>query len=327
MQSKTRKNVIVIGGGTGTYTVLTGLKKYDLNLTSVVSMMDSGGSSGRLRDEFGILPPGDVRQSLVALSNDTSTLRKLFIYRFEKGNGLVGHNFGNLFLTALADIHQGMGEAIESASKILGIKGQVLPVTTDHANLVAEYTNGEIIKGEHFIDEPSVEKQLRIKRVWLEPEAKIYPKVQKALVATDLIILGPGDLYTSIIPNLLVDGVSETIRSSKARVIYIVNLMSKLGQTRGFSAADCVSEVNKYLGKKVDIVLMNSAALPDDILKKYQAENDFPIKDDLDGNYTVVREDFLATNEIKTAKSDLLKRSLIRHDSNKLASAVIDILK
>ena len=162
MDATSVKKVVVIGGGTGSYTVLSGLKKFPLNPISIVSMMDSGGSSGRLRDEFGTLPPGDIRQSLVALSSSTSTLRKLFSYRFEKGEGLVGHNFGNLFLTALADLYGDMGKAIERAGKILNIQGQVYPVTNDNVQLVAQYEDGQIVKGERFIDEPDVEKEIFI---------------------------------------------------------------------------------------------------------------------------------------------------------------------
>jgi len=323
-----KKKIVVIGGGTGTYTVLSGLKNADVDLTAVVTMMDSGGSSGRLRDEFGQLPPGDVRQALVALSKDTSTLRALFNYRFDKGEGLEGHSFGNLFLTALAEVSGGMEQALDEASKVLNIKGKVLPVTLSDANLVAEYENGLVVKGEDEIDVPKHDGTLRITNLYLEPQAVPFKKTLEAIEKADLIIIGPGDLYTSLVSNLVVPKVAETVCGSKAKKVYIVNLISKYGQTFGFKASDFVSEVEKYLGDCLDFVLINNTKLPEEIIERYKAEKGFPVIDDLsetENKFKIIRGDFLASDPIERASGDKLKRSLIRHDSKKLAQVILKL--
>lgn len=318
--------IVVIGGGTGTYTVLTGLKNSDVDLTAVVTMMDSGGSSGRLRDEFGHLPTGDVRQALVALSKDTSTLRALFNYRFEKGEGLEGHSFGNLFLTTLAEVSGGMEKALEETSKILNIKGRVLPVTLTDANLVAEYENGLIVRSEDEIDVPKHDGSLKITKLYLEPQAFPYKKTLQAISEADLIVIGPGDLYTSLIPNLVVPEVSEAICKSKAKKVYIVNLMTKYGQTFGFKASDFVSVIQKYLGNCLDFVLINNTKLPEEIIERYIAEEGSPVEDDLtEKNFEIIRNDFLASDPIERAGGDKLKRSLIRHDSAKIAKVLLNL--
>ncbi len=320
------KKIVVVGGGTGTYTVLTGLKKVSPQITAVVTMMDSGGSSGRLRDEFGQLPAGDVRQALVALSNDTSVMRQLFNYRYEKGEGLQGHSFGNLFLTALAEVTGGMENALLEAGKILNIKGSVLPVTLSNSNLVAEYENGLVIKGESDIDVPKHDGKLHITKLSLKPAAEPFEKTLEAIKQADLIILGPGDLYTSLIPNLLVPKVTEAICNSKAKKVYIVNLMTKFGQTYNFKASNFVAEIEKYLGECLDYVLINNKGLPKGIIERYKVENDIPVEDDLkNSNYEVIREDLLATEPIERKAGDVLQRSLIRHDSEKLARILSDI--
>ena len=322
-----KKKIVVIGGGTGTYTVLTGLKDADdVELTAVVTMMDSGGSSGRLRDEFGQLPTGDVRQALVALSKDQSALRALFSYRFNKGEGLKGHSFGNLFLTTLAEVSGGMEKALEEASKVLNIKGKVLPVTLSDANLVAEYENGLVVKGESDIDVPKHDGKLRITKLYLEPRAAAFKKTLEAIEKADLIVIGPGDLYTSLIPNLVVPEVAQAICSSSAKKVYIVNLITKYGQTFGFKASDFVSEIERYLGDCLDFVLINNSSLPEEIIERYKAEEGSPVIDDLTkSRFKIIRGDFLASDPIDKASGDKLKRSLIRHDGEKLANVLSDI--
>ncbi len=318
-----KKNFVVIGGGTGTYTVLSGLKKISDHITAVVTMMDSGGSSGRLRDEFGQLPAGDVRQALVALSKDSSVMRQLFNYRYEKGEGLAGHSFGNLFLTALAEISGGMENALLEAGRILNIKGQVLPVTLSNSNLVAEYETGLVIKGESEIDVPKHDGKLHIKRLNLEPATVPFEKTLDAIKQADLIVLGPGDIYTSLIPNLIVPKVADAVCNSKAKKVYIVNLMTKFGQTYNFKASNFVAEIEKYLGKCLDYVLINNKELPKEIIERYKAENDIPVEDDLkEDGYKVIREDLLATEPIERKAGDVLQRSLIRHDSGKLCMVI-----
>jgi len=322
------KKIVVIGGGTGTYTVLRGLKKFTSNLTAIVTMMDSGGSSGKLRDEFGILPPGDVRQATVALSADTSTLRKLFDYRYDKGKSLEGHNFGNLFLQALSEITGGMDKAVAEAGLILNIKGRVLPITTDDSTLVAQYENGMVVEGEGNIDEPDFDGTMRIEKIYLKPPAKPYKLSLEAIEEADLIVIGPGDLYTSLIPNLLVEGVPEAICNSKAKKLFVLNLMTKYGQTHGFKASDCLKQIENYLGDCLDYILINNKNLPDEILKRYQEEKDSPIIDDLGEStqYEIIRKDLLATDPIVKKSGDTLKRSLIRHDSEKLAKTISEIV-
>ncbi len=320
------KKYVVIGGGTGTYTVLSGLKNISDHITAVVTMMDSGGSSGRLRDEFGQLPAGDVRQALVALSSDSSVMRQLFNYRYEKGEGLEGHSFGNLFLTALAEVTGGMDNALAEASKILNVKGKVLPVTLSNSDLVAEYEDSTIVKGENDIDVPKHDGKLHIKKLSLEPEPVVFEKTLESITQADVIIIGPGDLYTSLIPNLLVPSVAEAICKSNARKVYIVNLMTKFGQTFDFKASNFVSEIEKYLGNCLDFVLLNNKELPNEIIERYKAENDIPVADDLtEARYKVIREDLLATDPIEKNPGDVLQRSLIRHDSDKVTKVLTEI--
>lgn len=328
------KKVVVIGGGTGTFTVLSGLKKFPVDLTAIVTVADSGGSTGRLRDQFGILPPGDFRMALVALSpedDDQQVLRQLFLYRFSQGEpGLLGHNFGNLFLTALTSILKSDEEALAYASKILRIKGKVLPVTTKAVSLVASYEDGSVLKGETYIDEPPEDHDCtrRIKELWLEPEAICSPAVTSALLDADMIILGPGDLYTSILANIVVKGMSAALQKTGAKLAYIVNLMTKYGQTTGFTASDHVEELTKYIERYPDLVLVNSTKYSDEILALYEGEKGEPVLDDLnDKKYTVLREDLASDFVFEKSKSDNLKRSLIRHDPDKLAWELMKYLK
>jgi uncharacterized cofD-like protein len=330
-----KKNVVVVGGGTGTHTVLKGLKQYsdDLSLTAIVSMADSGGSTGRLRDEFGQLPAGDVRNALTALAADDDThdelLRELFVYRFSRGEGLYGHNFGNLFLTVLTDILGSEVAAIEAASRILRVKGRVIPVTTDHVHLRATYEDGKVITGEHDIDEwqdPS-RRAIRITELSLTPQAHLYETAQSAIKGADLIVLGPGDLYTSVLANCVVEGFKEAILESKAVVVYVCNLMSKAGQTIGMHAEEHLKEISRYIGKVPDYMLYNSAALPADLLHRYAEEGDHPVLDNCGlGSTKIVRLPLVATEEIRTMSGDTLTRSLIRHDSMKLAAGLMPLL-
>ncbi len=322
------KKIVVIGGGTGTYTVLSGLKKYTPHLTAIVTMMDSGGSSGRLRDEFGQLPAGDVRQALVALSSESSALRELFNYRYSKGGGLEGHSFGNLFLTALAETTGGMDKAVQEASAILNIQGKVLPITTTDSTLIAEYEDGRIVEGEGNIDEPENIGDVKIKSIYLKPRATVYEPSLQAIAEADLIVMGPGDLYTSLIPNLLVAGVGEAIQKSPAKKVYIMNLMTKFGQTYGFKASDFIGELEKYVGQCINFVLINNKELPKDVIERYYEEDkDVPVQDDLqDNGFQIIRNDFLASDPVKKKSGDVLKRSLLRHDSDKLAQAIMEVI-
>lgn len=327
-----RKNIVVIGGGTGTFTVLSGLKKYPVNLSVVVSMMDSGGSNRVIRDEFGLLPTSDIRQCMVALASQKSheLLRQLFTYRFSQGTGISGMTFGNLFMAALTDIYKSQEEAIKETCSILDVQGQILPVTYDDAHLVARYENGKQVLGEHFIDEPDDEMgSMKIAGLELIPEAVANKKAIKAIKEADLIVLGPGDLYTSIVCNFLVKGILNAIKKSKAKKVYVVNLMTKFGQTNRFKVSDFVSVINGYLGKgNLDYCLINrNGKYSQSVLRRYRQEKASPVEDDsgkIEGVKVVKRS--LVSNKIyEKAKGDKLKRSFIRHDKDKLAKALISL--
>ena len=334
MNTKTKKRVVVVGGGTGTYTVLTGLKKYSdtLDLTAIVAMTDSGGSTGRLRDEFGYLPVGDVRMALTALAHEgdeeDALLRKLFLHRFATNGNISGHNFGSLFLVALTDILGSEESAIEAASRVLRVCGTVLPVTHEKVHLVAEYSNGERIVGEHEIDEPNNSVgEHKITSLSITPKATLNTKAREALLQADLIICGPGDLYTSVLANCVVDGFSDVLKATKGKMVYISNLMTKFGQTTGMGVKGHMHELARYSGRIPDFVLVNTATLPDDLLSRYESEREYPLVQDCESNECrVIADDFLASEEVVRGKGDVLKRSLIRHDPHKLASAIVDLL-
>ncbi|MFA5355558.1 MAG: gluconeogenesis factor YvcK family protein [Candidatus Paceibacterota bacterium] len=329
--SKKAKKIVCLGGGTGTSTALSGLKKYPISLSVIVSMFDSGGANKVVRDEFGLLPVSDLRQCFVALAeegNGLNTLRDLFMYRFHNGNGIKGMTFGNLFMVALSDILGSQRAAIETTGKVLKIKGRVVPVSMTKADLVAVYENGMKIVGESLIDEPEHNGKIRIKRVYLEPEAKAYKAAVREIMNADLVVIGPGDLYTSLIANILVEGIPDAIRKTKAKVVYIMNLMTKYGQTYDFRASDHIEVLEKYLGRNIDFVLVNSKPLPRSSINKYKKKNEKPVLDDLENDYyKVIRRDLLSEKETKKVPGDVLKRSLIRHDSNKLAQEIIKICK
>lgn len=327
-----KPKVVVIGGGTGTFTALSGLRQHPVDLAAVISMADNGGSNRILRDEFGILPTSDIRQALVALADDAGEreiFRQLFSYRFHQGTGIAGMTFGNLFMAALTDILGSQLKAIEETAKILHIKGKIYPVTLEEVQLLARYENGHQVVGEHNIDEPKHDGRLRIVEMQTIPQVKAYPKALQAIKEADLVVLGPGDLYTSIICNLLIKGVPQALRQTKAKVVYVVNLMSKYGQTYNFTAQDHVLEIEKYLGRGVlDAVLINNNVnFPREVLRRYQEENALPVKDDLTTEkIRVVRADLLSELVYEKAKADKLHRSIIRHDPQKLAKALIDLV-
>jgi uncharacterized cofD-like protein len=312
--------VVVVGGGTGIYAVLTGLRHHAADITAVVSMSDNGGSSGRLRDEFGYLPPGDVRRCLVALASDEDSLllRRLFEYRFERGLGLNGHTFGNLLLTALTDILGGSDRAIEEAGHLLRIRGRVLPVTLTSTTLCARLADGHEICGETDIDVRKVRHGVPIADVYLRPRAETTPSVRRAIERADLIVLGPGDLYTSLIPNLLVDGVAEAIRASRALKVYVCNVMTKHGETDGYAAGDFIRTMKRYLGTPVDCAVLNyHESLPRDLYDKYKREHSEPVTIDLARCYELV--DQLAIRPLTATGA------LVRHDPLKLAETLLEV--
>ena len=330
------KKVVVIGGGTGAYTVLTGLKKLpNIDITAIVTSADSGGSTGILRDQFGVLPVGDFRQCIVALADFTdeknNILRELMRYRFDKGGtGLSGHNFGNLFITALIEILGSQEKAFEEVSRIFNVKGNVYPVTFETIQLVAEYDDSTILYGEKMIDEPPSEHDgtTHISRLWVQPKATVYEKSKDAILTADLIILGPGDLYTSTLANIVVDDFAGIIGKSSAKIVYLMNLMTKYGQTHGFTARNHIEEVEKYLHKKVDCVFVNTGQISDEALLKYKEENAIPVIDDLDNfGVEVIRSDLISGVLTKQKSSDIVKRTLLRHSSTKISNAISQYLQ
>lgn len=309
--------------------VLSGLKKYPVDLSAIVSMADDGGSSGILRDELGVLPPGDARQCLVALSQSSWVLRKLFNYRYVNG-GLSGHSFGNIFLSTLEKITGGLDSAIKEAGQILRIRGQVLPVTLKNSKLVAVLKNGKKIIGENKIYGSS-SNLLIFKKLYLEPAASVNPEIIPIIRQADKIIINPGDLYTSLIPNFLVKGLSEAIKKSKAKVIYVSNLMTKSGQTDGFNAVDYVKVLEKYLGKgAIDYVVYNKEKPEEKILKKYLRKGESLVAAgnfDNAPNVKLLSHNLLSHKIYKAEKNDALAnfRSIIRHDSDKLAKIIYNL--
>lgn len=314
------KKIVVIGGGSGLFNVLKGLKHYPVELTAIVTTFDNGGSTGVLRDEFGILPPGDIRRCLVALAPETgdSTLRDLFNFRFAPDSSLRGHSFGNLFLQALADIAGGEIEAIKKVSNLLNIGGSVLPVSIDDAHVMAELSNGQIIKGETNIDIPKHDGALKIKRVYLEPEATIYREAYLAIVEADLLVIGPGDLYTSIVPNLLVRGFGEALGQSQAKTVYILNIMTKWGETNNFQASNFVESLLSYLGREqLDYLIVNNAEIGSNLIKKYKNEKAELVGVDL----TRVKK-YIG----RVIEADIVSQGdIIRHDAKKLARLIIGL--
>lgn len=322
MNKLATKKVVVIGGGTGNFVVLQGLKRYALDLTAIVSMADDGGSTGILRDELGVLPPGDVRQCLVALSNSSRLMRSLMNYRFENG-GLGGHSFGNLLLSALEKVTGSFEKAVEEASKILNIQGKVIPVTTNQVRLKMLLNNRKLLEGEKEIY-LSQDIDQGYKSIFLDPYPKVNPHVIDEILNADLLVIGPGGLHTSLIPNLLVEGVSEAIRKSGAKKVFVVNLMNRKGQTTGYKTSHYLSELLRYLDEDVfDHILINGKKPPKELIEVYAGEGDL-VENDLDDGRVIFTD--LLGMPAEERKKDLLKRNLIRHDSKKLAQELIKIV-
>lgn len=312
------KTIVTIGGGTGSYTVLRGLKNYTSSLEAVVSMADDGGSSGELRDEFGVLPPGDVRRCLIALADDSrsDTLRRLFEYRLDGKNQ--NHNLGNLIMIALESIKGSPVLAIKEAERILNITGRVLPVTIDKTTLYAELENGDVIKGESNISYQKIKS--RVKRLWNEPQAFIYRETQEALENAGMIVICPGDLYGSILPNFLVEGTIEAIKNSHAKKVFVCNLVTKR-YVEDFTAKDFLGEIEKHLGKDVlDYAVVNTKKPSEDVVKKYEDEGLSFVEPDIeDSHYKVIRDEFLTEVQSESKR-------IARHDPQKLAKAIMGLV-
>lgn len=330
---KSNPSVVVIGGGTGTYTLLSSLRDRPVELTALLTMVDDGGSNKVLRDEFGLLPTSGVRQAIVALSHNRSLLRELFMYRFNKGSGTTGMTFGNLFLAAMTDMVGTQEKAIEETCKLLSVKGKILPISYDDVRLVAKYSDGREVFGEHAIDEPEPGSDAHIVDVWTVPKATISEKARQAILDADSIILGPGDFYTNTVPDLIVEGVCEAINASEAKLIFIVNLMTKFGDSQGYTAKTFIEKLDTYIpmSRLSAIIVNNDTSFSQETIEAYTREGAEPIRDDLDelhlpDSISLIRAAVVSHVEAQTVKADVLKRSVIRHDQKKLGSVLEPIL-
>lgn len=328
-----KKNIVTIGGGTGHFVLLSGLKKYDIDITAIVSMADDGGSTGVLRDEMGVLPPGDVRQCLVALSEESEMLRDLFSYRFENGT-LSGHTFGNLFLSALEKINGNFVDGVKEASKILRVRGVVMPVTEYQMRLVVTLKDGSNVDGERALDGDVRISEIGVDYISLKKKVRAYRPALEAIKNADFIIIGPGDLYGSVLPNFLIPELSSAVKKSDAKVLYVANLTNKKGQTSGFSIEYYVHAIEQCIGEgRINTIIANSE-LPDATAVRDYEEQEGPgtivTCDNISkiGDANVICQPLLSHKEVRLSSSDKIKkhRSFIRHDSKKLAKVVIDNL-
>jgi uncharacterized cofD-like protein len=317
--------IVTIGGGSGQYILLSGLRDIDdFDIKAVVSMVDSGGSTGRLRDEYGVLPPGDILKCVLALSPHRDTARQIFQSRFQTHERLKGHNAGNMLLTILSQYAGSFPAGVEALCEVLETRGRVFPVTVKKATLVAELTDGMKLFGESAIDMPRGQQREKIKNVFLVPHhsdsIEVYPPVIQTIETADYLIMGPGDLYTSTIPNLLVSGVKESIRKTHAKIIYILNIMTKYGETDSFSVGDFILHLEHYLGRAIDIALINKKQPSENILQSYAAQKAYPvdpfIQEYQKSNRLIIEEDFLDESG-----------GIVRHDPQKLSACLRRTIK
>lgn len=309
--------IVAIGGGTGLSTLLYGLKEYTSNITAIVTVSDEGGSSGRLREQFGLLAPGDIRNCLVALADTEPLMRSLFQYRFGGKAELTGHSFGNLFITAMTKITGDFEKAVKESSKVLAIRGEVIPSTLEQVRLIAEYKDGTTVLGESKIPE----QKKPIKRVYLNRK-NCQPTLEaiSAIKEAEAIIIGPGSLYTSIIPNLLIDGITKAILESRAIKIYVCNIMTQSGETANYKASDHIEVIVAHAKSKLfDYCILNLAEIPREFIEKYKLEDAHPVVADTEKieemGFTVIKEDLVSTKDF------------VRHDAQKLTKIIADLIE
>jgi len=309
--------IAVVGGGTGLSVLLSGLKEYTSNITAIVTVADDGGSSGRLRQQFDILPPGDIRNCLVALADASTLMRDLFQFRFDSGSELSGHNFGNLFITVMTRLTGDFEKAIKETSKVLALRGQVIPSTLSNVVLAAEYKDGSVVVGENQI--PKAHKP--IKRVYLSPEQlQATPEAIKAIEEAQIIVLGPGSLYTSILPNLLIKEITEAIAASNAIKVYVCNAMTQPGETDSFRASDHIKALVSHSHTRIfDYCVLNIGEIPPEVLKRYALDNSYPVINDTKNienmGYRVIEDDIIITDDV------------IRHNHLKLATIILGVIE
>jgi uncharacterized cofD-like protein len=310
--------IVAVGGGTGLAMLLSGLKEYSSNITAIVTVADDGGSSGRLRQQFEIPPPGDIRNCLVALADASTMMQDLFQFRFEEGSELSGHNFGNLFITVMTRLTGDFEKAVRETSKVLALRGQVIPSTLENVTLVARHQDGSITEGEYNI--PRAGKPIR--KVYLNPlSPEAAPEAVKAIKEAEIIVLGPGSLYTSIIPNLLIKKITDNIVASRAIKVYVCNVMTQPGETDGYSASQHVRNLIDHSHPRViDYCIVNTGKIPPDIQKRYDSEHAYPVANDRKAihnmGYRVVEEDTVS-----------IAGGMVRHDNLKLAKLIFSLLE
>ena len=313
-------SIVAVGGGTGLSTLLRGIKAFTRNITAVVAVTDEGGSSGRLRTEWGVLPPGDVRNCMVALAENDNSLRRLFDFRFDRGE-LSGHSLGNLLLLAVSELCGDFRLAVEQMNGLLAIRGKVLPVTTEAITLFGETGDGRRVRGELEVSEHGRE----LKEIWLEPQnAAPLPDVVHAVDGADVIVLGPGSLFTSVIPNLLLPEFSRKLRDSPAPKVYICNLMTQPEETEGMNVVQHLEWVSAALGQIPDCIVVNSDPIPDEIVSAYQEKGAAPLYLDYHQRRIIQR---LGCACIEAPTALAMDSNLLRHDPQKLASIILRICR
>lgn len=321
--------VVVIGGGTGSFTLLSSLKDYTQHITALVNMADDGGSTGQLRDELGVLPPGDVRQCLVALSK-TPRVRDLFNYRFE-GGALAGHAFGNLFMSALEKMTGNFAEAVEEASRVLNITGKVEPITLDSITLVCEDVDGTVIRGQFQIGHSNFTNKRP--SLYLDPTPTLNPEAARAIERADIVVIAPGNVYGSLAPALIVPGVSEALNATAAKKVYVCNLVTKPGQTDGFTVADFAEEIERLGHFKLDYVLYNKEKPSPDLIARYAKDGEQPVEYDVDvlkTKHYIAKGDGFVSGTFEATNSGVSDpisstRTFIRHDSDAISRALMKI--
>jgi uncharacterized cofD-like protein len=328
------KRIVTIGGGTGSFTLLSGLKKYPVDISAIVSMADDGGSTGVLRDELGVLPPGDVRQCLVALSESSAKMRALMNYRFENGH-LKGHSFGNLLLSALEKTSGNFIKGVEEAMEILKVRGEVIPVTNENAKLELELCDGAVLRGENEINHHKSFQDIGMKELRFTGKVRAYKKAIQRVKQADIIVIGPGNLYCSLLPNFILKDLAAAIKISQAKIVYVVNLTNKKGHTIGFDVDDYIATLEQYIGKdRVNYAVFSSHKPLKALVKKYEREEGkntlvlFRKNKNPKRRYKLVQADIISKKIPKQNKNDAIAdmRALIRHDPDRLARVVMSIL-